>query len=54
MTIEEALEILGPIRADWIKGRHDPRKPCWLDGRKVSKEEVIQAAHDRMRKYPDA
>ena len=48
ITIEQAMDVLGPIRTVWVRGRHNPKQPCWLDGRKVGTAEVIQAAHERL------
>lgn len=48
LTTEQAMEILGPIRSAWVQGKHDTRKPCWLDGKHAPEADVKKAAMERL------
>ncbi len=44
MSLAEALEILGPIRA-WATTDGDGRPEFWLDGRKTTERAIKKEAH---------
>ena len=44
MSLAEALEILGPIRA-WVSRDSDGEPVYWLDGRKTTERAIKIEAH---------
>ncbi len=44
MSLAEALEILGPIRA-WASTDDDGKPVFWLDGRQTTEREIKKEAH---------
>ena len=44
MSLAEALEILGPIRA-WATQDADGKPVFWLDGRKTTEHAIKKEAH---------
>lgn len=53
ITIEQAMDVLGPIRSAWVRGKHNRNKPCWLDGRHASEKDVIMEACARLEQRRD-
>ncbi len=46
MSLAEALELLGPIRA-WVSKDKTTGKPAyWLDGKRVKERAIKVAAHE--------